>query len=120
MTETELDFLIADKVMGWAPHKRNTVHWTLKEKSNDIEYPIFSHTDVWSPTRKIEDAWMVVEKMDEIGWPCQLANNTVGKERFSAHFWLNKEFKSVTAFSETMPKSICLATLKAVGVEVSE
>lgn len=110
MTNKEINLLVAEKVMEFCAKDLKLLkdHY---EANND---PF----TIWDVSSNITDAWYVVEKMDQLGWLCQMANNTIGKERFSAHFCLNKEFKSATAFSDSMPKAICIAALKAVGAEI--
>lgn len=98
-----IDKLIAEKVMGW--------------KISD-KYPFDGHgwciafdekIKRFLPTEYIEDAWLVAHKfqyhkieMDAGHYYCTLANN--------GPFF--------DGDGETAPMAICLAALKAVGVEV--
>lgn len=106
MTNRELDALIREKVMGEECKKGGSWYSTGGEWRE------------WTPSSDMSHAWEVVEKMDVLGWCCQIANNTVGDEKFSAHFWWNKMYASKMAFANSPSKAICLAALKAVGVEV--
>lgn len=118
MTDKELNHLVADKVMGWATHCRNTVHWTLKEKANDVGYPVLSETGVWAPAFKIEDAWMVVEKMraDEYILIIEDRQSMNSSDDYKS-IW-NVIFRGgnveYTAEDKYICRAICLAALHAV------
>jgi Phage ABA sandwich domain len=96
MNLREIDRLVAEKVMGWEAGK----------------YAYGS----WFPTTNIADAWKVVEKLSKDGFEFQVWREKNGK--YNVEF--AKDFFYVFGFaeSETAPLAICLAALKAVGVEV--
>lgn len=110
MTNHELNNLVAEKIMGW---RRDLSDW----KTSDNQFTNWDVYD-WEPSENIRCAWMVVEKMDTLGWCCQIANNTVGDEKFSAHFWWNKMNQSKIGFADSPSKAVCIAALKALGVEL--
>jgi len=120
MTPSELDVLVAEKVMGYKIC--NSEYCTVIKK--DSLYPTS-----FSPSRCIEDAWEVVEKMRERGYtsfalhcsfdggvveadficfygPCKLHGTT-------AHNWHGGKGVS----ESSVPEAICLAALKTIENE---
>ena len=114
----ELDALVAEKVMGCRliPHVNpkysptcgceNRAHRIREEISNDLlaEYS----TD-------ISAAWQVVEKMSLFGGTgCSLVGPLPG-QKWHIHFG---KISSDSVIGDTAPHAICLAALKAVGVNL--
>lgn len=118
----ELDVLVAEKVMGWTyktfpegacPHIK---HWYSGEQYMLMK-PFSSD---------ISAAWQVVEKLKErtnlfpqVGW-VRVHDNTY---QHRCEIWMNdpsahKHGWLADEYADTAPLAICLATLKAVGVEV--
>lgn len=98
---SELDGLIAEKVMGWKEDKyRGVMGW--------LDGHIFHSS--FKPSTNIEDAWKVLEKLIQLGaeinvgfyeqWDCSI-DYPIGCN------WLVQ--------TETAPLAICLAALEAVG-----
>lgn len=118
----KIDAAIAEHVFGW----KKTI---LKDEIGGEEFDVdgyllpngFSHyaKNVRDYSTSIADAWLVVEKMQkERRLPFQLE---------SVQGWIDPEFKTKLRFgigdwqeSASVPIAICLAALKALGVEVKE
>lgn len=105
-----LDSLVAEKVMGtgsWAK-----AEWAQCEYYLNLPKPYSTSIEaVWEVVEKIMTEW----RLDKPGrnfklhrrlesWECEIESDFIGK--------------NATASSITAPHAICLATLKAVGVEV--
>lgn len=120
----ELDALIAEKVMGITPDLKCIacgstnllIHWltgnnmygdctkNMDYKRTFIKLPNYS-TD-------ISDAWLVVEKMGAYNDSSFSLSVGLSYTEWCACFMGHK------AWSDSAPHAICLAALKAVGVEV--
>lgn len=109
----ELDALVAEKVMGWVIGSDHISHDGIgfSRQYLDIALPRFS-TDIFA-------AWKVVEKLHSLGFKIGVDAQT---NSYSACVvaTLEKGIYKVVAneVKETAPHAICLAALKAVGVEV--
>ena len=102
MTDSELDALVAEKVFGG---KAGASHWYLPHSG--FEGPWFS--------KSIASAWLVVEKMRARGFEFLIGNSTT-RWRVAFH-----RYRQVSDFSDALaPRAICLAALKALGVELSQ
>lgn len=114
----ELDALVAEKVMGWTPRG---------------PHPIFAsrvfatgHSDTFAPyfSSDVLAAWQVVQKMRELGWWMRLqspfeSDDSTWNAGFTAHSctgWNGRPDHS--GQGDTAPLAICLASLKALGVEL--
>jgi hypothetical protein len=112
MDNREIDKLIAEKVMGWCQDPFG--NWINPNGE-------FCHADgMFIPTEDISAAWEVVEQLAQMGHDVKINRlihwNTdyeclIGKDN-----WVDMDYKYVG--SDTAPMAICLAALKAVGVEV--
>lgn len=116
----ELDALIAMKVMGFIPVGD---HWERGPTWNRVLYKM----DSWSPSRDIAAAWEVIEKVNCLGkytsdFLLQRERRGVGPNSRVWFAWFRKDNCDqdieFSAECETAPHAICLAALKAVGVEV--
>jgi len=120
MNLREIDRLVAEKVMGWEPVYDDgdiisfiTEYGTLLFFSDDDECE-------WNPSTDIRDAWQVVEKMKR--------SNFSARHRFVTELQKEvtpKELKDKNQLLDLgwmifylTPKSICLAALKAAGVNI--
>jgi hypothetical protein len=113
MTPRERGALIADKVMGWK--------WL---EDIDDEYSVFATDDNpynnrvvghnFCPDESILYAWEVLEHMREQG--CWVAVSDARNKYKAVFMW--SEPKLGEAFAKTAPEAICLAALRAVGVDV--
>lgn len=115
MTNRELDGVVAEKIFGWRagndPKQPWVKGWFTPDGAWYMGTPSFCDD--------ISAAWLVVEKLREYGfllesvgdgihWAVNLMNppNT------------NNIRAEIDVIAETAPKAICLAALKACGVEV--
>ena len=126
----ELDALVAEKVMGW-----HRVHDGLNERWADVNgYGAYVNRGdgtpppgmFWSPSTDIAAAWQVVEHM-RLRW--DHGNSTTDfwtiKDCGPSGWRVEIEFcpdhdAPIVIYAETPPTAplaICLAALKAVGVE---
>jgi hypothetical protein len=103
----ELDALVAEKVMGWKVKHMDVYGWmySLPDRNRWTNVPHFSSN--------IADAWQVVEKArKDFGFidilPYGSGYETVVRT-------LNGDIHTKV---ETAPHAICLAALRAFGVEV--
>ena len=111
------DRLVAEKVMGiptWLLHD-DLDPKVLKDPETGRKTAPVRRFDFYSTS--ISDAWLVVERMRELGYEFICAEWTAGGT-FA-------QFRGTTAWPEKpiwkpyrMPEAICLAALKALGVEV--
>ena len=113
MTDQELDALVAEKVMGW---ERRGGAWVPEKWDDPSSLPpgvitTQPHFYFWKPSTDIAAAWMVVEKMNcdfRFDW-------NHGEGVYCASFGTNKY---VGCDNKSPARAICLAALKAVGVQV--
>jgi hypothetical protein len=126
MNLREIDRLIAEKVMGCeeAPSiwfndydkskKYYCISDTLDKEINIIEYVDRGWVQyLFYPSENIADAWQVVEKLD-------VEEFSISKFGQEYHVWVEIELggEGFLIKSKTAPLAICLAALKAVGIEV--
>jgi len=124
---SELDKLIAEKVMGW--------RLEMIGLGNDmpcyceLNGPVGSLVEEWEPSTYILCAWKVVEKMDEDGFSFHFGSRgetEFDKEFLKYHFMFSTKGSVYrrpvevprSSFSESAPHAICLAALKAVGYDI--
>lgn len=115
----KIDSLVAEKVMEWVRHPRNTAHW-VEGGRDPFMAPVMGlvpecGTGAWSPSTSISAAWAVVEKMKTDNW-------RVSVEDFGNRYRINfskgsqwQAFNSVEHIN--VPLGICVAALRAVGVD---
>ncbi|KFZ32520.1 hypothetical protein JS44_03405 [Anoxybacillus flavithermus] len=74
----------------------------------------------WSPTIDIADAWQVVEKLREQDIFTDIRMNSDGKYEVSMYELYDQDFEwlAIRVSDRNVSLAICLAALKAVGVEV--
>jgi|ERR1035437_1173552 hypothetical protein len=108
----ELGAWIAEHVMGWKIHRRNTAHYVEANKINDIDYFVAAPHD-WSPTTDPAAAMMVLENCVE-----KLSSFDVCIWKgATSPFWFcgeRENTRDITRFSkaETLPLAICLFAKK--------
>ena len=118
----ELDALVAEKVMEWEWHWLPSGYW-LHDRPKGIsgayrkshESPV-EVMNVPKYSVGIAAAWQVIEKWDEQGWDWEI---TTGKNNI--HVWVLTDNERVFAhrgIAPEAPLAICLAALKACGVEL--
>lgn len=117
MNNREIDRLIAEKVMGWEvkeiPSKKFLDAYVLYKRPNQSN--INDHQ--WNPSTYIQDAWQIVEKFDF----ASVDRITGYGEFYNVTLSVAEEdgtYSEVEAKADTAPMAICLAALKAVGIEV--
>lgn len=126
-TLREIDALVAEKVMGWKCHRciegkyhpigehewfRMTIH---QRASGDRPIKDCDHFLAYSSD--ISAAWEVVEKMKDDGFYCV----TLVSYKDAHHCTIEGADTTVAAHVEdapTAPIALCLASLRAVGVDV--
>ena len=109
-----IDRLVAEKVMGWKLVTYGTDKYLKRENGSAFKF------EKWSPTNNITDAWKVVDKIKESRFSI--------RKRFITE--LQKEVTPKKTRDEGVlvdagwviflltPKAICLAALRAYGVDV--
>ncbi|WP_313430061.1 BC1872 family protein [Siminovitchia terrae] len=118
----EIDRLVAEKVMGWRLDETNFIDYWVGE--HDGQKGDWAIAHMWKPSTNIQDAWEVVEKINE-EFSLVRTNDTgmwvasigffgdecpeCGEETFEVEY---------QGIANAAPLAICLAALKAVGVEV--
>ncbi len=117
----ELDALVATEVMGW----RRTITGTLCDSWVDARgWPTgwgdYDGERVFEPSTDIAAAWQVVERLNTLGYDVQVDSYEHGT-MWSAILYKGlrgegEQIEGPTTFT-TAPHAICLAALKAVGVE---
>jgi len=116
VADRELDALVAEKVMGfevgiYESYRGITgISYVCKDKypSGEFDLPNYS-TD-------IKAAWEVVEKFSDESFELDHFCDGVWTCKFR---WVDDEGESeAEAKAKTAPRAICLAALKAMGVEV--
>jgi hypothetical protein len=113
LSPRERDTLVAEHVMGW---KLDKPYWSEKEvwvKSGTN----YDWTENWSPSTNIADAWQVAEKLQEVYLYTDI--------RTCADFyevWITdhaNDSATETFATPKLPEAICLASLKAMGIEIN-
>lgn len=121
-TRGELDALIAEKVMGWKPNFNGT-------PTNVCTYEVCPHEDklnhefVFHPEYStwIGAAFAVVNKFVSQGdYVSIFSTKWSSPMRPMASGWACQISSDDTALADTIEHAICLAALKAVGVEIKE
>jgi hypothetical protein len=107
----ELDALVAERVMGWELRSVGAPSLVWTEKETGIGR---SHEDQWNPSVSIHYAWQVVVKM----LAREQAHIDLSIEPGGVHCFYSSYEQEVDALGPSAPVAICLAALKAVGVEV--
>lgn len=136
MTNREIDALIAEKVMGWRIHPRNTAHYMHKD-DDAIGYRVVAIAGDWLPSTDISAAWQVAERLEEL-FGCIVAvkilPNRAGINKvWNGERWEKKRYSvavsggdlaydnmnlTSTTYDDLACMAICLAALKAAGVEL--
>jgi len=121
MTDRELDALVAEKVMGWK----------LKHVNDPVMAVIFANwvdendvgiitPDEWKPSTDISAAWQVVEKMHALLFSRRREFLRYLQEAVTSDEMVTKGqyIAWPDVFWFITPRAICLAALKAMGVDV--
>lgn len=107
----ELDRIVAEKIMGWLPHSRNTAFFVQANVANKVCNQVMAVVDEWKPSVNIKDAWIVVEKMVADG-----KHVSIDCLRIVEHpvFQFICEVDSQATNAETAPWAICFAALRSL------
>jgi hypothetical protein len=122
MDNRQLDILIAEKVMGQTDFSHLPVVWREDENTDGFVCPRCntsgddSNPCVLYYSSDIADAWQVVQKLKDKKRNGIPAGFTLEYDDY--HKIWRCTFGRTMGFSGTAPLAICLAALKAVGVEV--
>jgi hypothetical protein len=119
----ELDALVTEKIMGWKRGRRygnGNGEWIRAEKE---EYPL-----TWNQTPRhstsIEKAWQVIEQMARTGWFFVLEYDST--DCLDVAFYRTSKCDGggaeqwITGPLADAPRLICVAALKALGIEVDD
>lgn len=109
MSPRERDALVAEKVMGWTP---NGLGFDTTTGFRTLEMSSFGS---FQPSRDIAAAWEVVLMLEKMGWDVIISP---GSNLGGAWCELQSMDERHVARADTAPEAICLAALKAMGVEV--
>ena len=131
MTDRELDALVAEKVFG-------KIIFTYEEMRDEAEkiwakqphcYQFLRGFNAWKDdngttrceqrfgrfSTEISAAWLVVEKMRQLGWYFEI---DCGNASCTPHARFSVYGKGRGEASDLAPRAICLAALKALGIEL--
>ncbi|TCJ98221.1 UNVERIFIED_ORG: hypothetical protein BDK47_1187 [Anoxybacillus amylolyticus] len=109
MDSRAIDRLVAEKVMGWVQGEYAKDKWYYKK--NEQIQGMAKFINDWNPSTNIADAWQVVEKFEIVE-----INRIM--DGYSCEITLFDPFRIRRGEAKTAPLAICLAALKAVGVDV--
>ena len=108
MTNRQIDALVAEKVMGWVESTHKDSMGYLAPPDNPEGF--YTDYDIPNYSTDISAAWEVMEKMKEIYEPDIMYLKLYNKWRADFGY-------DATILNETAPMAICLAALKAKGIE---
>ena len=107
MTDEELDALVAEKVMGWHKHKSGQSWFDAQGQYHTRVYN-------WRPLENIDDAMMLTTRERLAHRPFGVKRDCFGE----TEAWFGTTVANVPSW-DMAPRAICLAALKACGIEVS-
>lgn len=115
----ELDALVAKRIMGWNVGGYMNMQWVCNDGKDTGWYLTefgSQECNPFSPSTDIAAAWEVVDKLGE---RFSFYFHTRGRMTdISVIHWPDNLKGGFDVSGETAPHAICLAALKAVGVEV--
>jgi hypothetical protein len=104
----DLDNLVCEKVMNWE-YRESLSSWV--DKLGDAAYIVADYT--FSPSTRISDAWTIVNKFKSI----EIIKSPHG---YSASIQVDENHLYRSDLNASAQLAICLVTLKASGVEITE
>lgn len=110
LTDEDVTRLAAEKVMGWKAKANNTVEpqWIGIDGTHQWQ-------SGWSPLTEWRNAGQIVDKMLADGWNgCSLASAS-GQNMYDFFHGPNDGKSGANAPQDSMPRSITIAALLAVG-----
>lgn len=108
MTDRKLDALVAEKVMGMKFYEARPMFASdlyTDERGVIVDLPFYS--------TNIAAAWGVVEKLRDIAYPFSMDCDHKGR------WFVHGANEDCLGFDYSAPRAICLAALKAIGVEAA-
>jgi len=126
---SNLDRLVAERVMNWRTHARNTAWWVDADVENGLVPSggvrgLTSGIDRWSPSTSIKTAWEVVEHLrkqrsayDAPTDPTWRVSLTGSGDRWICDVADWRERLDVSACDKEPCVAICWAALRAVKVD---
>jgi len=130
----EMDVLIAENVMGWAVHQRNTAWWVKVADENEVTTEVMGFTygkDRFAPSTNIADAWEVAGRLTKIQCGDDFYAFEITKKHYGwwvrvkhplwmgIHSELGKNYEMHQAYADTAPLAICRCALKVAGVKIN-
>jgi len=104
----ELDALIAERVMGWLPHRRNSAYYVDAAAVNSVgeAFVIRESVTHWKPSVHIAAAWQVKQEILKKGLGQQFADCYINETPWHWVFLKTEAFCLI----------ICRAALKAMNI----
>lgn len=115
MTNQEIDRLVATEIMGFTPVYDDGDLIAFQDQPNERSYFMSDDDCEFTPSTYIGDAWGVVEKLNVTCNICKFRNM---QPKYKVNFHTNSD--RFVEYAESAPLAICLAALKAVGVEIQK
>lgn len=111
-----VDALVAEKVMGW--HVKAVCKDDGGKYIGLLVRERLTHLP-WSPCSSWDAAGQVVERMRELGWTMNLDVEAGAlRNPYDCRFFHGDGERRAMQIEQSAPLAICLAALKAVGVDV--
>ena len=108
----ELSKAVAEKVMGWSPHNRNTeIYVPAEEVDSPLVVIDFQFISDWKPASDANEAMKVWKKVNVV----RVETTNLG--RFMAKA-ITKNVESCYAVADTFQEAVCVVALKSVGIDV--
>lgn len=124
MNLREIDRLVAEKVMGWKLRKcfeddcYITDEWVTDFKNKFNDSVIVIDVDKFNPSTDIQDAWLILQKADDFVVNKATEGSLGVRSGLAETGDIHCMYNGAHAYAKKAPLAICLAALKAVGVEV--
>lgn len=116
MSDAELNAEVAEKVMGWDRHKRNTAFYVPKTERNWVGAQPTCLVSEWHPTTSGSTMLEVMEAMRERGYAITIARSTVEGDNYRCMLSSWKSDLS-EAHNPSLPRAVAEAALLAVEGE---
>lgn len=118
----KLDMLIAEKVMEWAPHFRNSAFYVDADKADKIMDHSYCSVSAFCPSTEIDDAWKVIDALQEAEYWVRVIAGRDGAWKKSATVEVGKlpdtngnPSRQIASLSGLpVPEMICKMALAAV------
>lgn len=106
-----LDALVAEKVMGWLPHTRNSAYYATAGAVNSVgegfATQMQANINDWRPSADIAAAWQLVDKVAMFKF-CDIT-------QYDEVWVIDNVVSDWRVEAETAPLAICLAALRMVA-----